>query len=353
MVVLPESGRHFGGHLWERGIIVEKQTQRDNGNDDVLAHQLLDLGRISEIARRALKRLIGLGKPAIPPYYEKAFYREASEMGEGELLNELSTSLPPGQALNIMVEGVSSMITTLNADIGHYREDLTQHGGQLDDKHVHMKELVDPRVWKVVEEDFTELRAANLRMKQQLEAAQDRLHDQEKEVHTLQRKSRSDGLTGVLNRLAMEEDLADEFARAKRYGRRFAIVMADIDHFKQVNDTYGHGVGDEALKAFAGILRHGLREVDVTYRYGGEEFLILLPETDRDGALIAAERLRARVQSQVLTHRNDASVRLRLTASFGIAAFRDDDAHYHAVMERADSCLYLAKANGRNRVECS
>ena len=171
------------------------------------------------------------------------------------------------------------------------------------------------------------------------------------QVGKLQRKVRSDHLTGAMNRLAMEDDLSSEFSRCKRYGRMFGIIMIDIDLFKKVNDTHGHAIGDEAIKAFARTLRKCLREVDIIYRYGGEEFLVLLPETGGKGSIITAERLCKMIDSQIFRYKGNHSIQLRLTASLGVSIFNKEDSDYIDIIKRADQALYRAKNNGRNRVE--
>ncbi|MDP2105858.1 MAG: GGDEF domain-containing protein, partial [Desulfobulbaceae bacterium] len=256
-----------------------------------------------------------------------------------------------GQAATVMVNGLTSMIIDFKEGIKRYRAGIDQHGGQLDDKNDVIQQLVGPVVWELLEKDLSELRNANNQMKVQLEEAESRLKSQEQQVSQLQRKTRCDPLTGVMNRFAMAEDLFDELARCKRYGRQFGLVMADIDHFKRINDSYGHAVGDEALKSFVRMLRSCLREVDVIYRYGGEEFVVLLPETDSPGTMLVAERLRRMVESQVMKHREDASLQVRFTASFGVAIFRGDEFSWEEIIQRADQALYRAKNNGRNRVE--
>lgn len=308
-----------------------------------------DMVTISEIARASLKHLVANSMPPVPPLYEKIFYKIANSKGETELVNRLMATLPAGQAASLLVEGVSSMISNLNTDMRQYRLGLDQHGGQLDEKHENIKALVDPEVWKLLEKDLNDLRVANETMSNQLTAAESRLESQGEQVSQLKRKSRSDALTGVMNRLAMEEDLPDEFARSKRYKRIFSLVMADIDFFKKINDNYGHNVGDEALKSFATILMKCVRDVDVVYRFGGEEFLILLPETETNGAAIATERMRGRIESHILKSKSVPS--LRMTASFGISSFREEDTAYMDILKRADTALYAAKENGRNRVE--
>lgn len=320
-------------------------------NDGGGTPDLMDLAKISEIARRALKLMVTIRMPAIPPNYEKVFYNTATSMGENELVTHLLSTLPTGQAAAVMVNGLNSMITDINSDLKRYRAGIDQHGGQLDDKNDVIQNLVGPAVWELLEKDFSSLRNANSQMKEELIKAETRLESQEQQVSQLQRKTRCDPLTGVMNRFAMDEDFPDELARSKRYGRKFGVIMTDIDHFKRINDTHGHSVGDEALKYFVKMLRQCLREVDVIYRYGGEEFVILLPETDPQGTMIVAERLRQMVASQVMKHREDPSRQVRLTASFGVAVFREEEVSAFALVERADQALYRAKKNGRNRVE--
>ena len=153
-----------------------------------------------------------------------------------------------------------------------------------------------------------------------------------------------DPLTKSLNRRKLGDVLADETARADRYGTPFAVVMLDIDHFKNINDTYGHDVGDSVLIELASRLRACLRQVDRLARYGGEEFVVAAPGIDMAGGLEMAERLRRAVA--------DAPFALAgtVTSSFGVAAYRagerDED-----MLKRADEALYRAKSGGRNRVE--
>ena len=328
---------------------MEKEQQKEKESKKEIKPADFDLGTISEIARASLKHLVANSMPAIPPLYEKIFYNIANTKGETELVNRLMATLPTGQAASLLVEGVSSMITSLTTDMRRYRLGLDQHGGQMDAQCQNIKALVEPKVWKILKKDLNDLRTANEMMKSQLTAAEGRLESQEEQVSQLKRKSRSDPLTGVMNRLAMEEDLPDEFARAKRYKRVFTLVMADIDFFKKINDNYGHNIGDEALKSFAVILMKCVRDVDVIYRFGGEEFLLLLPETDTKGAIIATERIRERIESHVLTNKSISS--LKLTASFGLSSFREGDTKYLDILKRADKALYRAKEKGRNRVE--
>lgn len=160
----------------------------------------------------------------------------------------------------------------------------------------------------------------------------------------LARSASTDGLTGLWNRSRIEQLFSDECLRARRYGTPFSVILIDIDHFKQVNDTFGHTVGDTVLREFAALLRNNVRQVDQVGRLGGEEFLIVLPETSQQRATEAAEILRQRInhhQFDTVEHK---------TASFGVTQFREDET-LRSMLDRVDQALYMAKHNGRDRVE--
>jgi diguanylate cyclase (GGDEF)-like protein len=160
-------------------------------------------------------------------------------------------------------------------------------------------------------------------------------------------QSERDALTGVYNRRKLTEMLDNETKRALRYHQRFSLLMLDIDHFKKINDTHGHLVGDEAIKHVAKRAVATLRTTDFVARYGGEEFVVFLPGEDATGAALAAERLREAV-SQPFTALGD--LELQLTISIGVTTFREDAADPKALLGEADHALYDSKKNGRNRV---
>jgi two-component system cell cycle response regulator len=171
---------------------------------------------------------------------------------------------------------------------------------------------------------------------------QDELRDQSAEFA---RMSRIDALTGLYNRRHLEERLREADSAGLRHGRDLSVVMVDIDHFKQVNDTQGHQGGDDVLREFTQRLQAQVRGEDVAGRWGGEEFLVILPETDIDGATTLAERIRASVASAPFTH---GPHRFVVTISAGCAAGAAGDTD--ELVRRADVALYRAKAEGRNRV---
>lgn len=160
----------------------------------------------------------------------------------------------------------------------------------------------------------------------------------------LERLSVTDRLTGLYNRLYLDETLEREIRRAGRYDHAFSVVLIDIDHFKQINDSYGHPVGDRVLATLARLMEGCTRETDVVGRWGGEEFLIVCPHTDLEGAMTLAENLRAEVECTVFPSIG------KLTISLGIGDYRAGD-HANDLVARVDMALYRAKANGRNRVE--
>ena len=161
--------------------------------------------------------------------------------------------------------------------------------------------------------------------------------------------STTDPLTGIPNRRALDEHLADELARARRYGTPLAVVMVDLDHFKRFNDKYGHAAGDSVLRHVAQTLDAEKRRGDTVARYGGEEFVAILSHADAAAAQIWAERVRARLANTAVEV-TDAV--LRVTASFGIAAATSGDKApaMEDLLAAADRALYQAKAKGRNRV---
>lgn len=173
------------------------------------------------------------------------------------------------------------------------------------------------------------------------------------------RQARIDNLTGIYNRLMFNELLEAELQRSRRYGSDLSLIMFDLDHFKRINDTYSHNVGDHVLKEVAQLVFDSIRAHDVLARWGGEEFMVLVPKTDQSQAYVLAEKLRCFCEVHdfglaeklhCLGETHDVGSDLQVTASFGITQFRADD-NAEPFTARADEALYLAKKNGRNRTE--
>ncbi|MDD2310405.1 MAG: diguanylate cyclase [Desulfuromonadaceae bacterium] len=159
-----------------------------------------------------------------------------------------------------------------------------------------------------------------------------------------ERQARIDYLTGIYNRMMFSELLEAELQRARRYGSDLSLIMFDLDHFKEVNDTCGHNIGDHVLKAVAQLVCDSIRAHDIITRWGGEEFMVLIPKSDQSQAAILAEKLRRLIE----TH--DFGNGLHVTASFGTTQFKSGD-NADSFTARSDKAMYLAKKNGRNRIE--
>ena len=187
---------------------------------------------------------------------------------------------------------------------------------------------------------------ARVRSMLRIKRLQDELEEKNRE---LERLSISDGLTGLYNHKHIHQELWEEFERVQRTGEHLGVAMLDLDHFKQVNDTYGHQAGDAVLQELARILRDTAREIDKLGRYGGEEFMAILPEADLDAATVFAERVREAVEGHPFEVGLGAPIRLTLSA--GIATYPNTQiANPDLLVDWADRALYAAKKGGRNRV---
>lgn len=194
-----------------------------------------------------------------------------------------------------------------------------------------------------------ELAAINASLEKKVEERTEALSEANRQLAEratlLEQMARSDALTGLGNRMAAAERLTAEYQRFRRSHAPYSVLLMDADHFKRVNDTYGHAVGDQVLQQIAATLHSVARTTDFAARYGGEEFLLLLPDTDAEGAMVLAERVRTAISAASDT------VAGVITVSIGAASAQEEDDTHEIIVQRADEALYRAKANGRNRVE--
>ncbi len=167
-------------------------------------------------------------------------------------------------------------------------------------------------------------------------------------IKELEQLSRTDSLTGLMNRRALIEHLEQEVQRSLRYSKAIALILCDIDNFKDINDSFGHTSGDRALEMVADILRDMARKSDIIGRYGGDEFMIIIPESSLDGAEDFAERIRTTLSRKVFTTEHDKKISISL--SFGVSSFNPVMDTPDTFVSRADQALYAAKHAGRNRV---
>ncbi|MEQ1599857.1 MAG: diguanylate cyclase, partial [Methylotenera sp.] len=185
-----------------------------------------------------------------------------------------------------------------------------------------------------------------LEQRDSVESAQEKIRKLQEELSELSEAVRVDQLTGVLNRRGLDEAMTREMARAQRGGGLLSVALLDIDNFKSLNDTYGHNVGDTALQHLAKVIQTTMRPTDVVSRFGGEEFVILLPDTDLEAAVSTIKRLQRALTKQFFLGNNE---KLLITFSAGVALLKNDETEA-TVIHRADQSMYLAKRTGKNRV---
>jgi diguanylate cyclase len=204
----------------------------------------------------------------------------------------------------------------------------------------------DHREPTIIVDMVAKLIEVNQHMQDKLASTEDKLREQAEEIQTHAAEARTDALTLLANRRALDDELARRIAEFRRRGRTFALIMADIDRFKNFNDTYGHLAGDEVLRGVAKVFRRKMRDMDLVARYGGEEFAIILPEMTLSEASNAALRACEAIAN---AHFRYDTADLQVTTSLGVAQVLDDEEGVELVA-RADKALYAAKQGGRNRI---
>lgn len=199
----------------------------------------------------------------------------------------------------------------------------------------------------MIENDNMRARTANLQAN--LEKSHEQIERLKSNLATAEAQGLSDPLTGVNNRRSFDIILASQVAALRNSTKPLSLILADIDHFKAINDRYGHPVGDEVLKWFAKVLTANLKGRDTVARYGGEEFAVILPQTPLENAFKIAAQIKAQLESQFWQKPDAPNTMLRVTASFGVAQLSQGEGT-SSLISRADAKLYQAKADGRNRV---
>jgi len=261
----------------------------------------------------------------------------------------LSASMLQGQPAGTLSDLMTGNLITVQAD---------------SDCHVANKLMQEKRIRRlvVVEDDGSFcglvtradiLRAHTSEIEQQKANLEKRVAERTAELEELNEVltsiSMRDPLLDIGNRRAMDNTLADVFERTRRYRRPYAVALVDVDHFKTYNDFYGHQAGDDALVAIAATIKKMIRRTDSVYRYGGEEFLIVLPEVGEEGGAIAADHVRESVAAMALPH--EKADRGFVTVSIGVAEESLEEPDQNETIARADEALYRAKHCGRNSVQ--
>jgi diguanylate cyclase len=260
-------------------------------------------------------------------------------------------------SLNEAKSSFKSMISTfvdrlgdMSDSSGSYQEKIENYAEKLSETedilqiNVLLENLMKDT--HTMQSEIVRSREVLLEQRDSVESAQAKIRKLQEELSELSEAVRVDQLTGVLNRRGLDEAMTREMARAQRGGGLLSVALLDIDNFKSLNDTYGHNVGDTALQHLAKVIQTTMRPTDVVSRFGGEEFVILLPDTDLEAAVSTVKRLQRALTKQFFLGNNE---KLLITFSAGVALLKSDETEA-AVIHRADQSMYLAKRTGKNRV---
>lgn len=249
---------------------------------------------------------------------------------------------------------VKGLLDVLAASVAQFLERTDDYAGHLTESRDAIEKATSLENIKAIEKELIgnidRLHRANTEYRRQLAEANEQIGRQQEQLDQLQVDVSTDFLTGLPNRRALEGRLRESIDRSNRYGSTFSLVILDVDHFKTVNDEYGHMTGDRTLKALARLLGGHMRGSDILARYGGEEFVMILPETPAEQAERMAERIRHHVENATFKHSGDS---IQLTVSAGVGQVLKPKDTADQLFERVDAALYKAKQTGRNKVVCA
>lgn len=244
-----------------------------------------------------------------------------------------------------LMMNLSASIDSLANSAAQYDDALASHKSSIAKA---MTLAAMKEVERLLLDEVDGMHQSTAKYREQLESAQRTIKHQQEEMQRLSAEATLDFLTKIPNRRTLDTRLQEEFSRNQRYQTPFSVIMMDIDHFKKINDTFGHIAGDRILRAVATVLGEQKRAPDFLGRYGGEEFALILPETDLKQAVMAAEKARRKIEE---TRFNFEGKTVPVCISGGVAQVDAQDSAAAAVVNRADQALYRAKQNGRNRIE--
>ena len=289
--------------------------------------------------KNALDQLIAAGQPLTDKQVE-TLYQQFVTDGDRLVMTRLLTKL------NLMIQEIAGQITESGEDLAGHGQTLGSLTDQLQniDDFNGVREIIDRMI-----EETRAIMASGSRLQTRMKVSSADLKQLQKELEDSRKQAMTDALTGLANRRGLEHRMEIERIRARQNNASFSVILLDIDWFKRINDDFGHLVGDSLLRGVAGILRSQTRSCDFAARFGGEEFLVLLPETDVAGAAVVARKIKAVLGAKDWRVKDSGRAIGCVTASMGIALYQvgDSDAQ---VIHRADQALYRAKALGRNRI---
>lgn len=289
--------------------------------------------------RHAIDQMLEKNLPLNNTHVETLYQRFISD-GNRVVISRLLTKL------TLMLREITTYVVETEGDLSAHGQTLDSLADQI--KNIHdfdgVKELIDQML------DTTKsIIQSGSRLHSRMKVSSEDLKQLHKELEISQKEARTDSLTKLTNRRGLEKRLEIERIRARQNNAPFSVIMLDIDHFKVVNDTFGHLVGDSLLKGFADILSSLVRRNDLATRYGGEEFLVLLPETDVEGAYAVSEKIRNILCKKEWTIKESGKRIGQIKASMGIAQYKLGETGNEVII-RADEAMYHAKSTGRDRI---
>ncbi len=246
-----------------------------------------------------------------------------------------------------LLQSVMQMVSEFSGQTSSYNKDVNQSLGKLT---ASMEETNVKAIVKNLIEATTTLKASGEQMAKKLEESKQEINSLRKNLEEVTAESQRDFLTGAYNRKTFEKYYDDYAAQAAQDHAPLCLIAIDIDHFKQFNDMYGHLIGDEVLKIVARVLMDSLKGRDIVARFGGEEFMVLLPDTPLDIAMKVADSVRKTIASKELKRKDTGEVYGTITVSMGVSQLRPKTDTLPTVLKRADDALYQSKHDGRNRV---
>lgn len=283
------------------------------------------------------------------------FLKTATPLDSGKIQGLYQQYVIDGDRIVIseLLAKITLMLKDITNHVSETEGDLAGHGKNLRKLAVQIDEANDyNQIKDIVNKMIVESKAlvnSGKRLQTRMKISSEDLKQLHIELEKSQKEAHTDSLTSLINRRGLKKILEMEKIRARQNDSPFSIIMVDIDHFKKVNDNFGHLVGDSVLKSIANILREHLRKNDIAARYGGEEFLLLLPETGIEGAKAVSQKIRTSLSTKKWKIKGTGRDMGIITVSMGIALYKFNEPE-ESLIKRADDALYFAKNNGRNQI---
>jgi len=289
--------------------------------------------------KRAIDQSVENAKPLSSGKVESLYQKYVAD-GDRIVISRLLTKI------SLMLKDIVSHVSETEGDLAGHGKNLGDLAAQVSEVHDYneIKNIVDQMLIET-----KELVNSGKRLQTRMKISSEDLKQLQQELEKSQQEAQTDTLTSLINRRGLEKKFELERIRAKQNDAPFTIIMVDIDHFKRVNDTFGHLVGDSLLKSIAHLLKEYLRKNDIAARYGGEEFLILLPETGIEGAKAVGQKIRKALSTKEWKLKESGESMGKITVSMGIALYKLNEPE-EALIKRADDALYLAKNKGRDQI---